>query len=169
MTFEQFLKMYRSQRDPLWSPPDQLLVLDPGETIGWAVFLKGSLNGCGESSLHASPHKVLISLCKEMMHPDVIVTENYRVYPWKLRDHSWSAGYTLRVLGMIEGIAEEDSILLCKQMASLAKGFCHNRRLREWGYYRTDTHARDAIRHGCYWLLFNKEDFRKWKKNEKSK
>lgn len=168
MTFEEFLKLYRSQHIPLWKPPKTLLALDPGETLGWARFSEGSLKDFGETSLCVTkPFLALTALCCGSRPPDVIVSEDYKVYPWRLREHSWSTGYTMRILGMLEGIAEEHSIILFKQMAlSPTKGFCHNRRLREWGYYiKGGAHARDAIRHGCYWLLFSKEDYRQWEKS----
>ena len=45
-----------------------------------------------------------------------------------------------------------------KQMASTAKTFATDKKLREWGFWeRGMRHARDAIRHGCYFLLFYKK------------
>lgn len=42
-----------------------------------------------------------------------------------------------------------------KQMAVTAKNFCTDDKLKQWGFWQAgQKHARDSIRHGCYFLLF---------------
>lgn len=41
------------------------------------------------------------------------------------------------------------------QMAAQAKGFVDDDKLKAWGFWiKGKKHARDAIRHGVYYLLF---------------
>ncbi len=168
MKFEEFLEMYRKQHTPGWEPPEYLLVLDPGETLGWAQFTQGSLTDSGELSLmYVDTFAAIKQLMfdKELRYPDVIVTENYKVYPWKLKEHAWGTLFTVKIIGLIEALAVTNKVPLFAQMANMAKGFCKDKKLREWGYYlKGSPHVRDAIRHGCYWLLFSKEDCKQWTK-----
>jgi hypothetical protein len=42
-------------------------------------------------------------------------------------------------------------------MASQAKAFVTDQKLKEWGFWKEGMrHSRDAIRHGLYFLLFYK-------------
>jgi hypothetical protein len=42
-------------------------------------------------------------------------------------------------------------------MAHQAKGFVTDEKLKAWGFYQKGVrHARDSIRHACYFLLFDK-------------
>lgn len=89
----------------------------------------------------------------------MVIYENYRVYAHKLERHSNSEVYTLRLVGVIEYLCDvKHKIPYYNQMAQQAKGFVTDDKLKKWGYYRQGLrHARDAIRHGCYFLLFDKE------------
>lgn len=144
-------------RNPGWVPPNCLLSLDPGETTGWALFVQGELQDCGQ--LDTKNGDVVASLYS-MVHdlePNVIVMEDYKVYGWKTKDHSWSALHTPKLIGAIQAICSMQHIELHLQMAQTAKNFCTNDKLRAWGMYSSSTrHAMDAIRHGCYWLLFSR-------------
>ncbi len=90
--------------------------------------------------------------------PKLVIIEDYRVYSWKAKEHSWSDMHTSRLIGAIETLCTFDSITPTKQMAGSVKGFCSDKRLREWGFWLTgQQHARDAVRHACYYILFHKE------------
>ena len=90
--------------------------------------------------------------------PTMVVYENYRVYAHKLERHSNSEVYTLRLVGVIEYLCDvKHQVPQYNQMASQAKGFMTDEKLKKWGMYRKGfRHARDAIRHGAYFLLFDK-------------
>jgi hypothetical protein len=131
-----------------------LLCLDPGETTGWAIFRYGHLTGAGQFAV--TNLRIFESLI-DRFQPDQLVVENYRVYPWLVKQHSWAEVPTLRYIGAILLLAEQRRIPVHLQMAQLAKGFCKDSKLKEWGLYKPSRrHANDAIRHGCYWLLFGK-------------
>lgn len=140
-----------------WVPPSRLLSLDPGETTGWAMYEDGKLADAGQ--LDTKPDRFIHTVPEFMvdMLPTHIVMENYKVYGHKLTDHSWSALHTPQLIGSIKMLANMSNIGVSLQMASQAKGFCTDDKLKKWGMYvKNLKHARDAVRHGCYFLLFNK-------------
>jgi len=152
------LQGVRDRRGPEgWSPPNRLLAIDPGETAGWAVFDNGTFGKSGE----AGPEHTMVEMYEVIMDfdPDVLVVEAYRIYGWKAKQHAWSELFTPRLIGSIELTAELNDIPMHMQMAQSAKGFCSDQKLRDWGFYTTGKpHIRDAVRHGCYWLLFYNPD-----------
>lgn len=137
-----------------------LLALDPGETTGVACF---SADEKEAVLVHANQIKTwpleagvenMTKLINEM-RPKYLVFESYQVYEWKATDHTWSQVPTLQVIGMIKTLCIQMDIPYFTQTAQVAKGFCTDKKLEEWGYWQTGMrHARDAIRHACYFLLF---------------
>lgn len=137
-----------------------LLALDPGETTGVACF---SSNSAESVLVHAGQIKTwplevgvenMTKLLKDLQ-PKSLVFESYQVYEWKAKDHTWSQVPTLQVIGMVKTLCIQMGIPYHTQTAQVAKGFCTDSKLEEWGYWQTGMrHARDAIRHACYFLLF---------------
>jgi hypothetical protein len=154
-TFEQLLHKRRGED---FIPPKRLLALDPGHTTGWAVFEHGKLTACGQSETEQKGWAEIDRLFNDI-DPTMVIYENYRVYQHKLARHSNSEVYTLRLVGVIEYLCDvKHRIPRYNQMASQAKGFVTDEKLKHWGFYRVGLrHARDAIRHGCYFLLFAEE------------
>lgn len=152
-----FPNLMVTRRGMQFVPPKRLLVLDPGETTGWALFEDGKLSAAGQAATKREGWRCIHSLLMDIK-PDMLVYENYRVYEHKLERHSNSEVYTVRLIGVIEYLCD----IVCgiphyNQMAHEAKGFVSDDKLQKWGYYKPGLkHARDAIRHGCYFLLFNK-------------
>jgi len=159
MTFTQLLERVCAQRK---KQPFQgcLLALDPGETTGWAVFKRGELVESGQLPCEGAGGFLTLANLIDYVKPSIVVCEAYRVYSHKRDEHVWSDLYTVRLIGSVELSCIRKCIHLYFQMASTAKGFCKDEKLKQWGYYkRGERHARDAIRHGCYWLLFGKADY----------
>ncbi len=146
--------MHKMERPALHG---HLLVFDPGHTTGWAVFHDSQLVECGETDTTtieiATPHLTELITAFEPWH---IVLEDYRIYRWRAKHHAGSDLPTARVIGCIETLALQQGLAApTKQPAQIAKGFCTDKKLKEWGYYQPGKkHASDAIRHGCYFLLF---------------
>ncbi len=139
--------------------PDKLLCLDPGKTTGWALFEKGVLTASGQlEDCYDDVNVNVIPLVRlvEDIKPDFILYEDYKVYSNKLSSHAYNPVFTVRLLGVIETHAQVHNIPTHKQMATTAKNFVTNDKLKQWGMYqRGQKHARDAVRHGCYFLLFH--------------
>lgn len=166
------LELVKKRRGESYVPPGTLLCLDPGFTTGVAVFRNGilapgiqvetivSINGKNDIKWDN-----LLNLFKEV-RPTRVVCENYRIYAHKLDQHTNSSVDTLRLIGGIDMLCKLSPIILGTnepipiryQMASEAKGFCTDDKLKRWGMWQKGMrHSRDAVRHGCYYLLFNKE------------
>ncbi len=141
------------------SIPSRLLAFDPGETTGLAFFLDGELHTVDqlETKTMLETPKVLKEAFKKY-NPDIVVFEEYRIYGWKTEVHSWSDLHTPRVIGAIETICalSEESIPYTRQSAQQPKSFCTDMKLKQWDFYKKGVrHGRDAVRHGCFYLLFN--------------
>lgn len=155
--------------------PRRLLCLDPGETTGWALFVDGKLTEWGQAdTFHKDTKCINWAACMKLMEeqdPTTVICENYRVYEHKLDRHSYSEVPTLRIIGGFELLCfqglpkwESDdptpgdliwtSIPIFYQMASQAKGFITDEKLKAWGLWKEGMkHSRDAIRHGLYYLI----------------
>jgi DNA-directed RNA polymerase specialized sigma subunit len=141
--------------------PQRLLCLDPGKTTGWCLFENGKLTRWGQVPECYDDKNIdvagLTTLFNDVQ-PDFVLYEDYRVYSNKLDRHSYSPVMTVRLLGLIETYCQMNNIPTHKQMATTAKNFCTDAKLQQWGFWQTGMrHARDAIRHGCYFLLFYKK------------
>ena len=141
--------------------PKRLLCLDPGKTTGWCLFEDGHLTKWGhvencfdDKNIDATK---LYDLFAEIQ-PDFILYEDYKVYSHKLDRHSFNPVFTVRLIGVIETYCQVEGVATHKQMATTAKNFCTDDKLKQWGFWQSGMkHARDAIRHGCYFLLFYKK------------
>jgi hypothetical protein len=153
--FKEFLMKVR-QNDRRWQVPSRLLALDPGETTGWALFVEGELKDAGQIVARHNPAQALVELFNKT-NPTDVVAEDYKVYSWKIRDHSWSNLFTPKLIGALQMLCAQRRIPLTMQMAQSAKGFCTNDKLYMWGLHKHGKrHADDAIRHAVYFLLFGK-------------
>lgn len=139
----------------------RLLCLDPGETTGVAVMecgLAEAPNVVEQIQINTKdPESATMSLMElfARVRPKHVVMEDYRVYKHKQEEHTHSDLMTPQVIGMVKFLCVQNKILPSMQMASQAKGFVDDDKLRAWGLWiRGKKHARDAIRHGIYYLLF---------------
>lgn len=152
MTFQELLY---DLHGPDWIPPKKLLAIDPGETCGYAIFLFGEQFTVGADQCEWQ--KICDKITK-VWKPNVVAYEEYRIYPSKLKTHSFSNVPTLKIIGGIDYVCSENGIKTIKILASTAKGFVSNKRLKEWGFYQVGKpHANDALRVGLHILLFSRE------------
>lgn len=145
----------------------KVLALDPGETTGWAMFESTAEDAkllC-QGQIKTWPMIIAVDNLTKMIEehkPDFIVHEMYAVYEWKSQDHSWSQIPTVRVIGCIETLSIQQHISYSSQTAQVAKNFCTDEKLKTWDFYEKGMrHARDAVRHGTYFLLFSNEHVNK--------
>ena len=159
MTFKQL----RLKMRPNTPVPKVMLCLDPGHTTGLAVFTDGELTAWEQAVTIEDIGKGLTVDWKELIRlfdkyqPTQVVCEDYRIYQHKLDQHTFSQVATLRLIGGIDMLCYQRGIPIDYQLAIEHKGFCSDKKLEAWGYWqRGMRHSRDAIRVGCYWLLFHK-------------
>lgn len=141
--------------------PKRLLCLDPGKTTGWCLFVDGVLQSWGQLEDCYDDKNIDAAGLTELLkttNPDFVCYEDYRVYSHKLARHTYSPVMTVRLIGVIEAYCQLNNTPAHTQMAVTAKGFCTDEKLQCWGFWQEGMrHARDAIRHGCYFLLFYKK------------
>lgn len=148
---DQFLSLAQRAHADGWQPTARLLALDPGDTTGWSFFEEGMLSDAGQ----VPGERQNIGRLLLLHQPGVVVCEEYRIYGNKAMEHVGSTVPTLRLIGALELLCEQQEIPLTFQSARDAKGFVTDPKLRQWGYYRQSLgHGTDSIRHGCYYLLF---------------
>lgn len=165
MNFAELVTKSRTGGEPVYS--GSLLSLDPGHTTGWAYFEGLELIASGEVNTKDQMDwlDTLMDLFKEY-GPDEVVFEDYRVYKWRVQQHAHSELHTSKLIGAIQMVAQLLGLNYHKQPASVAKDFCNDKKLKEWGFYVAgQRHARDAIRHGCYFIMFGEKD--KWQRKSK--
>ena len=127
-----FSSLLKKTRGPDWIPPIRLVALDPGETCGLAFFNCGELDTVEQVNLNFKEHNwdPLINRICELM-PDVVVYEDYKIYPGKLGTHTLSGVPTLKVIGAIEFLCSHNKYKSISMMASTAKGFVSDIKLKE--------------------------------------
>lgn len=155
MLFEEFAK--KVIKYPEDKAPEVLLALDPGETIGYAVFYGLEHRETGQLVCE-SFDEAITKLTKLFVdvNPTHLVFEDYRIYKAKVKQHIGQELFTPQLIGVIKALCETKSIKPFKQMAQLAKQFCNDEKLRGWGLYaKSFRHGRDAVKHGAYYLLFS--------------
>lgn len=152
--FSKFVEKVRKQK----CSSETIVAVDPGETIGYAVFQSSCLRYHVQVSADDiwGAAKWLEVFIKKFT-PKVVVVEDYRIYSWRAKQHTWSNLFTPRLIGGLEVLCGMHDVPLIKQQPQAAKQFCTDARLKSWGYWiKGEPHTRDAIRHGCYYLLFGK-------------
>jgi hypothetical protein len=162
--FEGLLKAFQKP-DVIARLPLSITALDPGETTGACAMGRDAMTLDSIPNLKHAGHldtddmdKAVKALTEyfDVFTPQVVVIEDYRIYAWKADDHKWSGLHTPRVIGCIETLCIQRGIVYVKQTAQVAKGFCTDKKLQEWGwYFPSIRHGRDAIRHAVFYLLFN--------------
>lgn len=164
MDFKTLLQRHKGKD---FVAPERLLCLDPGHTTGVALFVNGELSHCEQVATVIKTTLGTKLLWENLLdlfvrtNPTAVVCENYRVYQHKLKQHSNSSVETLRVIGGIDllcglGWEGHEPVPIKYQMASQAKGFVTDEKLKSWGMWQKGMrHSRDAVRHGCYYLLFD--------------
>lgn len=139
------------------APTKHILTLDPGETTGYAVF--NGMDGVAHGEINTSKVEnsvESISHLFDVYKPEIVVIEEYRVYAWRAKQHSWSTLHTPRLIGSIQTLCSMYDIPTAMQGAGIVKQFVTNDKLKDWGFYiKGQPHARDATRHACYFIIFN--------------
>ncbi len=124
------------------------LALDPGETIGYAVFNQnGQLIDMGQFRFEKFLEEI------ETIFPstiEVCVIEDYKNYAWQ-KQKKWSRNNTSKVIGKIELFAE-----LRKAKVVLQPASCYGIGAK-WGGFEIPqnhdiSHQFVAAAHGIYWL-----------------
>ena len=136
----------------------RVLAIDPGETTGVVVVeyqdRKVRVVHAEAAAVSAASAFAWLEGLDATFAPTVVVTEDYRVYRHRVRQHINSDLATPRLIGAIEAWCGWRKKPLRFQMASEAKAFFTDRRLRAMNLYLSNKHVRDALRHALHYLKF---------------
>ena len=138
--------------------------MDPGHTTGWALFVNGELERAGQILPAEGGGPDLLEHYKLIVFeaPDVLVYERFALYAGKAQDLIHSTFPTVEAIGVIKlGVMLlHTPCELVTYPAGTVKAFFTNDRLKELGLLQQPAHelrhANDALRHGCYYLVFGK-------------
>lgn len=121
-----------------------VLAFDPGQTTGYAV-----LSTDGEYQVLGSfAEWYLVDALMGSYEPDVVVIEQFRLYPYAARSKVWSDFPTVEVIGVIKYLAERHSIPFVMQSAADVKVI----NLVYTKQKKGDRHAYSALRHALLYL-----------------
>jgi hypothetical protein len=137
----------------------RILSIDPGAATGIALI------ECGNSlSSFVIVMREVVELWYgieeliEQYKPDVVVMEQYRLYPNKARVQAYSTMVSPRVIGAVEEICRRLNVYLVEQPATRAKNievpesiYASLRKRGEDGKFPS-THEKDAIKHAVAYL-----------------
>lgn len=131
--------------------PTSVMAVDVGGTSGWcAVRLPNFEATVGQVK------DVDTLLCVLETHkPEVVIVEDFRLYPEQAKSLSRQRLYIGETIGMIALWCERNQVELIRQSASMGKVITREllERLGLWSLTRNMPHARDAARHLVVWLL----------------
>lgn len=127
-----------------------ILTLDPGESTGWTFLdAQGNLHGGTAPKSHSAVAQLIIELA-----PDLVVYENFRMYPGKAQSLVWNSFYPCEVIGVIKYVCDSRGIKYVDQAPSVKKyagGFDHM-----WSEFAKNhpftEHTKDAYLHLRYYL-----------------
>lgn len=146
--------------------PGRLITFDPGETTGYSSWTNSELVEAGQLATHTV--KEAVPFLEQWIDHQIdyrlgsdhklVVMEEYRVYAWKTDDHAQSTMHTSRLIGAMESMCIRRGIPYVMQGAGMAKPYATDVKLKAWNFWqRGERHARDAIRHGVYYLCKGKK------------
>src|SRR4029077_3196571 len=126
----EFLAKARRGRNQS-SLPGRMLCLDPGDTVGWSLFVDGELFHAAQFSTDPDHLSDLIRFVIGVA-PTHVVMENYKVYAHRAAQHVGSEVNTIQYIGVFKLAAEQLGVPLTLQMAFQAKKFADDDKLHAW-------------------------------------
>lgn len=127
------------------------LAIDPGDTTGWATFrVDGSAITYGQWTGKEAVYDNLV----QMLHDEpiqLIILEDFRLYPWKSMEQAWSQLNTVRIIGAIECICTLRKLKYVLQSTSV-KPLGYRYAGIQPPKNHKESHGPDAYVHGVYYL-----------------
>jgi len=140
----------------------RILTLDPGETTGVTEYrdnlvtvYQWDTTSLGPSFNLLNEKLSRVQSFEKSRKFDMVRMEDYRIYEWKVDDHSWSPVHTLRLIGAFEAACHVQHTPHSYMLAQQAKKFWSDVKLDHFGMNPKGLrHGRDALRHLLYYILF---------------
>ena len=146
----------------------KILVCDPGKKTGVVETLDGKL----QCSYTLEYQKFIEHVLEyKWIRVDLIIAEEFRIYPWAAHASNFQVLYSPKILGMLELISNKHHIPLILQWASNAKQSITDTVLKEnsWWERLKNAHERDAGRHALMYLKKGEKTCASRKKSGKAK
>lgn len=128
--------------------------VDPGEKTGMVLLELSDKLSCRAVVEALSIEDVLRYL--DYWQPNVLVVEEFRLYPWMARSLGWNPMQPSQVIGAIKAWVAKCGyeIEYIEQPASVRKpAQTHTRKMEKSPMFRGKPHARDALRHAVWYTL----------------
>lgn len=132
--------------------PGYWITVDPGEDTGWAEWT-GSELAAAHTDKGWEFVDILHAHILEGHVPDVVVCEDWKIYPWKANELAWDGCRTARFIGAITFLCRVHGIEFVLQPAKIKEvaqkagaDHLYSHPLHE------NRHQNDAIQHGVFYL-----------------
>lgn len=136
---------------------NNLLAIDPGETVGWALFTIKSGEIVDADASQYEYMDFLKFLEKKINSYDEVLIEDYKIRKTTISANLNKELVTVKVIGVIEWLCKKYNTEYSFQPAGIGKEFFDKQRLKDFNLWVVGKkHARDAIRHGLWYLAFGK-------------
>lgn len=131
------------------------IAIDPGEKHCGVAWLDNK--DYGNTTL--SPRGMLRQLESLLVKGavELVIVEEFRLYPWKSNQQSFSQMQTVEVIGVIRFLCEKHKVRMVEQKPVDVKAFVPDKKLNDKGWLTGDRHAKDASRHLYYYLKTKEE------------
>lgn len=121
-----------SQAEPASNLPSKWCAVDPGESLGYTILWENRLEVSGTADLWDFIHAFAIAhdikderdpgdreLVKRLRGTQLLVYEQWALYPWKLQELAWDECRTARGIGALEFICQVAGIPYQAQAAAI--------------------------------------------------
>lgn len=131
------------------------LALDPGKTTGVCVVRNKENPWSFEiAQLGPQEHHLALSTLIRLLRPSVIICETF-----ENRSQESALLASKEYIGVVKMHLQTNRSTGVWQSASTGKKFWDDTKMRKYGLWVPGlAHARDAIRHYCYWRTFKEHD-----------
>lgn len=135
----------------------RIIAFDPGKTTGW-IFVAVRDGSCVPEVVTGEFAELsdAVSLL-DALKPNEVVVEEFKIYPWKAVNMSWSSVPSAEVIGVIKLWCSDNCVKLVFQPPSLRtsapRPWLKGSPL--WSATKGKPHARDAARHMLVYLFQN--------------
>jgi len=123
----------------------KIIAFDPGDKTGVSYFKYGVFK---QETIEKSFTGIASAIVS--YKPDIIVAEDFVLYPSKAKHLSWNDMYAAQVIGVIKYIGEVLDIPVVMQQANIKKFVDYSK------YEGKNDHEKDAFAHAWFYIKKNR-------------
>jgi len=127
--------------------------IDPGDKhVGMCVWLGGQI----EEAKTIEPLKMAEII--EVIKFDMVVIEDFKLYPWLAQKQGFSAMKTPQLIGALKYLAHRNGSPVAMQPATIKRHAFERMDAQGFDMPKGGQHMRDAVAHGWWWHFKNPDD-----------